>query len=103
MSFFQWNFVFVVLLLVAPLSWSLTQRELDGVASLIEDWLQLSHTSPPWQSKNTSAVCDVPFYGVTCSDGPDPHIIGLYVLFTVATVSDRILSLFWILHAALSL
>lgn len=70
-----------IVLLVALLSGSsaLTSGEENALKALLHSFPALADAAPAWSS-NTSAACDLlPFYGVTCSDGPEKHITRLYV------------------------
>ena len=59
---------------------ALSEDELRAIEGLREAFHGLDTLqSRPWSS-NASAACDPPyFYGLTCSEGPDPHVIKMYV------------------------
>ena len=52
--------------------------EETALQALLDSFPKLTTTQPPW-TINVSQACETPsFYGLTCSDGPDPHILKLY-------------------------
>ena len=57
----------------------LSVGEIETLQKIYESSFGLRAVDPPWNS-NASSACDPPgFYGVSCSPGPDPHILSLYV------------------------
>lgn len=91
-----------LLLLVLSLSFlaalALSPGELEALEVLSADFPALARVhdfdSIPWTG-NLSAACDVPsFYGLKCSNEPDPHIQALYVQNNFFPAVGRIFSLF---------
>lgn len=71
--------VLVLLLLAVSLAKGLTEGEKEALEEFKTNWTGLQAATPPW-NRNVSTACDVPvFYGLSCSNGPDPHILELYV------------------------
>lgn len=71
--------LFLLLLLVSP-TYGLTSGEEGAIADILESFPHLREESPPW-NYNVSLACDEPpFYGLTCSNGPDPHVLKMYGL-----------------------
>lgn len=57
---------------------ALTDGEVLAVEAFYRNFPALQTTTPPWQTNGTLACTKPVFYGLTCSDGPDPHITTLY-------------------------
>lgn len=76
-----WVCPFLLLLLTClERSIALTEGEETTILDFYQTWPALAHLSPPW-SPNASIACDnPPFQGLECSEGPEKHIIGLYVV-----------------------
>ena len=72
----------IILLVVLSLvcsSLALTPEEETALHAFYEAFPGLALASPPWTS-NASKACEGPgFYGITCSNDSDTHVIGLYV------------------------
>lgn len=70
---------------------ALSPGELNALSSFLTNFPILAAQSPPWQS-NVSLACSSPgFYGITCSNETDAHVLGLYVRhFRFATVGESI-------------
>lgn len=68
----------LALLTLSSAALALSEDEKQGLSRILNEIPLLSNMSSPW-SQNVSLACDTPgFYGITCSDGPDPHVIGMY-------------------------
>lgn len=71
--------VLVLLLICFDLAFGLSEGETRAIEDFVQEWPYLQGLSPPWSS-NASKACDnQPFHGIECSDGPDKHIVDLYV------------------------
>ena len=71
--------VLLLLSICLGISFALTEGEKTTILDLYKSWPGLDHLSPPW-SLNASKACETPaFQGLECSEGPDNHILGLYV------------------------
>jgi hypothetical protein len=72
---------FIVPLLLLTLVYStaaLTTDEESALEALFHSFPSLASEHPGWSS-NTSLACEAPvFYGLQCSDGPDPHVLSMY-------------------------
>lgn len=68
----------VVLLLLAVWALALTSDEQTALIELRSSIPNLRALPAPWIADPTEACDSDYFEGVTCSDGPDPHVIGLY-------------------------
>ena len=68
--------------LVLALVWcseALSQGELASLKDLGESWNYFNTSSRPWLRDALANACDVPpYYGLVCSEGPDPHVLKLY-------------------------
>jgi hypothetical protein len=71
---------------LVPLLWfalvystaALTTDEESALEALFHSFPSLASEYPGW-STNTSLACEAPvFYGLQCSDGPDPHVLSMY-------------------------
>lgn len=72
------SLVLLILAFAVAAADALSQSELKALEALGTSFPVLATKYPPWTS-NISAACDSrPFYGLTCSDGPDPHVLELY-------------------------
>lgn len=72
----------LLLLLLIGASFSanaLTDGEINAVEALYRNFSQLRTATPPWQPNGALACTPPLFYGLTCSDEPQSHIIKLYV------------------------
>jgi hypothetical protein len=59
---------------------ALSESEAFALRSLTRRWPSLTTLKPQW-SLDTSSACVEPFWqGLNCSEGNDPHVIGLYGL-----------------------
>jgi Leucine-rich repeat (LRR) protein len=67
----------LVLLIALWRTSSLSSRELEAISSLSEEWPVLRSLVPSWTLNASEACNDPPFYGLTCSGGPDPHVVSL--------------------------
>lgn len=68
----------LAVLLLASWALALTGPEEKAVFALMESLPNLRLQPYPWLNDSTK-ICDHDlFEGLTCSDGPDKHIIGLY-------------------------
>lgn len=69
----------LILCLYCPKSaFGLTSGEESALASLLRNFPVLGGFTPPRWS-NVSIACNDPvFNGLTCSDGPDPHVLAMY-------------------------
>lgn len=68
-----------MLLLASVECLALSAGEEEALLAIRASFPALALTSPPW-TQNVSLACEPePFYGLQCSEGPDPHVIGLYV------------------------
>ena len=57
---------------------ALAAGEIVALEKLLATFPALQAQTPPW-SANTTLACEPPgFYGLTCSEGPDRHILKLY-------------------------
>lgn len=71
--------ILIVLFALSICTSALYTHEELALSEIYESVEGLRRVSPPWRS-NVSAACEHPvFYGITCSEGPNPHVIGLYV------------------------
>jgi hypothetical protein len=72
----------LVILFYLPLDCTcLTEGEIGALKSILSIWPSLETASPPWTEWNISLACNKPFaFGLSCSEGPDPHVIGMYVI-----------------------
>ena len=68
---------FFIVAIALKCSLALSEGEEKVINDLFQEWPVLHSVSPPWTS-NASEACDVPFGGLTCSQGLEKHIIGLY-------------------------
>lgn len=68
----------LVLLIALWRTSALSSRELEAISSLAEEWPVLRSLVPSWTLNASEACNDPPFYGLTCSGGPDPHVVSLY-------------------------
>lgn len=57
---------------------ALSEGEKSVVGSLLLGNPYLSLLSPPWTSNSSLACEEPPFEGISCSDGSEKHITGLY-------------------------
>ena len=72
--------VLIVVLFMALYGCSaLSGSELEAISSLYEAWPALRNARPMWTSNASEACNEPPFAGLSCSGGPDPHVISLYV------------------------
>lgn len=69
----------LVLLLTVYGAFALTSGEELALQAFLRDIPALNETSPPWTLDTSKACSALGFYGVECSNGTDPHIIGMYV------------------------
>lgn len=76
---------FLLLLALLLGSEALTAKEETAVREFMGAFPVLASASPPWL--NASDACNnPPFYGLSCSNDTDPHILGLYELLENPTV-----------------
>lgn len=69
----------VLLLLCSALSaLSLSTGEEEALLDLYRNYPLLGNQPHPWSANVTNACVSPGFTGVMCSDGEDPHVIGLY-------------------------
>lgn len=88
-------FIWIVVLLSAIYCTSaLNGSEESAILAIATNFPALASAQPAWTS-NASSACDSPgFYGLTCSDGPESHILKLYVdLFEVARICPHLTTL----------
>ena len=80
----------LILALVVLVADALSTEEEEAIQALLLSIPALNATSPPWTS-NSSAACDKPsFYGLNCSNGEEPHVIGLYVdVFFIPSLNKK--------------
>ena len=71
--------VLFLLILTLKVSVALSEGEETAIADLFKEWPFLGSVVPPWTS-NASQACNAPFKGIKCSEGPDKHILSLYVI-----------------------
>lgn len=75
---------FLVLLLLALTVFAvhgLSGQELDALTALGNRFKILTTASPPWRLDAIDTACNnPPFYGLTCTDEADPHVVGMYGL-----------------------
>lgn len=69
--------VFFLLISLLEGSTALSEGEKIALSDLLKEWPFLGSLSPEWTS-NSSEACIGPFKGLSCSNGPDQHILSLY-------------------------
>jgi hypothetical protein len=77
-----WPLIWILSAVVSQ-NLALTEGEQLALISLTAHIPILTSTTPPWSTNAANAfkACDKPhWYGLSCSSGPDPHVIELYVL-----------------------
>jgi hypothetical protein len=58
---------------------ALSEDEIDALNAIAKVWTQLGKINPPWTPESTPKACTPPvLFGLTCSEGPDPHVTVLY-------------------------
>lgn len=68
----------LLLLSVACASSAITPGEQSAIRAVLKHFPDLEyHVLPQW-SADRDPCAYPPFYGITCSNGTDPHILGLY-------------------------
>ena len=70
--------VLLLLLNTAYFCFALTQDEETGLEALLTNFPALASMEPSWSTNVSEACRDRPFYGLTCSDGPDQHVLKMY-------------------------
>lgn len=68
----------ILLLWLVSVAYGLTRGEKDALEAFQTTWPGLQLVTPSW-NRSVLTACDPPvFYGLTCDNGPDPHITGMY-------------------------
>lgn len=75
----RFGLLLLLLLAVVISTNALTLGEESAIEAFLNSFPQLAHVTPPWSSNTSLACSEPPFYGVSCSSDPDPHVVGLYV------------------------
>lgn len=57
---------------------ALTAGEESVLQTFRTSWPALSFIQPVWTENISEACGPRPFYGLTCSEGPDPHVTKMY-------------------------
>lgn len=71
-------YILVLLLFLTVTVAALTEGENEALSAILDSWPILASPSGGWD-KNVSKACEAdPFYGLTCSESPDPHVVGMY-------------------------
>ena len=74
-------YIVVLLILASYQCYGLTQNEEGALSSLAEQWPSLRRLPVPWSTTGAAYACEQPVWsGLTCSPGPESHVIALYVL-----------------------
>ena len=68
----------LLIVLIANGALALTDGEKEALDRLLHEFPELGYLSPPWTSNVSEACGPIPFQGLNCSDGDDPHVTGLY-------------------------
>lgn len=72
------NLLLLLLLAVICGTHALSLSEETALEALFQNFSALASANPPWHA-NASSACEAPiFYGLTCSDGDDQHVLRLY-------------------------
>ena len=58
---------------------ALTVGEKSAIEAIFNHFPVLGQSTPPWTSNASEACSEPPFYGLSCSDTSDPHVVSLYV------------------------
>ena len=69
----------------------LTDGEKSALQQLVFNFPLLNSTNPPWTSNISSACAQPAFYGLNCTNGDDPHVVGMYVAFDCGPLMERLL------------
>lgn len=94
----------VLLLLISSafISSALTPGEISAIEAIYQNFPKLGIIDPPWTS-NASNACGTPgFEGITCSLGPEPHVLGLYDTICVQPICLLFYRLYFAFQALLS-
>lgn len=69
----------LVALLLCGRALALSAGEEEALGAFLKNFIGLNAVQPnPW-TPNISMACTPPvFYGLTCSEGPDPHVTQMY-------------------------
>lgn len=67
-----------ILFSVASTTFALTRGEKDALRAFKNHVPALGDAVQPHWDYNFDNACAVPFYGLTCSPEPDPHVLKMY-------------------------
>lgn len=68
----------IIVICVICIAESLSLGEKECISDFLSAWPDLGSLVPPWTSNASSACDNPPFKGITCTEGPEKHVIGLY-------------------------
>ena len=80
----------LLLLLIAyaaHCSLALTDGEIKALQDIATEWDYFAYTPSPWPTDGFENACKPPvFYGLSCTNDPDPHVTSLYVFVKNSTL-----------------
>ena len=72
------SLLFLLLITLVLSTNALTSGEENALEGLLSQFPSLTTCTPPWTSNVSVACDDPPFYGLSCSNGDDKHVLKMY-------------------------
>lgn len=82
----KYSILVLLCISLALCAYSLDKWELEALRDIRSAWGAFSSTDRTWPEQVEEACNDPPFPYLGCTEGPNPHVLSLYVAFSIVAL-----------------